>query len=136
MAATNLVVPQSAALLDLTVLNTDRATGWHIHLFSNNVTVSDTTTLAMLTEASYTGYAAQTLSTWTTPATVGGAASTTAALVTFPAPSGSSATIYGYYVTDGSGNLRWCQNDPNAPFTLNVGVTYPLTPAFTYQSQF
>jgi len=136
--ATNLVVPYIGCEEALANLIAEWGT-LTIHLFSNNVTVSDTTVIANLTECTFGGYAAQTIGPWTAPASDGGnGAYTQAPLVTWtPTGSGLPQNVYGYYVTDAGGNLRWAQNDPNAPVVLsNTSQTYGVVPYFDVKSQY
>lgn len=74
-------------------------------LFTSNYAVVDTTVLSDVTasEASWTGYARQTASPWTTPAIVAGGAQTgTPTLLTFTNGSGSSQTFYGWFACNPS----------------------------------
>lgn len=92
-----------------------------LHLYSNNPTVDDDTVIADLTEvAGSTGYAAITLtsSNWTTTQAAG---VTTAVYSERTFTFGTTATTYGYYVTDTSGNLLWLEKFTGAPFSIPEG---------------
>src|SRR5581483_9867173 len=138
--ATNLVIPQIGckALLNIMI---GGWTGYKLHLFSNNVTVTDTTLIGSLTESTFGGYAAAVVSGWSAAANdASNGAFTQASLVTFtPTGAGLPANIYGYYFTDAAGSptLLWAQNDPNAPVVLsNTSQSYTITPYFDFNSQF
>jgi len=86
-------------------------------------------TLAGITEADYVGYEPLPLTLGTVqPGTPGGRAEADFANVTFTC--GGSATpnsIYGYFVTDGSGNLLWCELFGGAPRPMDgAGRTVSL----------
>lgn len=92
-----------------------------LHLYANDVTPSDTTVLADLTEVSgSTGYAATTLasSTWTTTQIAG---VTTAVHSETTFTFSTTATSYGYYVTNTLGDLLWLERYSGAPFSLPSG---------------
>jgi hypothetical protein len=88
-----------------------------LHLYSNNLTPSATSVYADCTEVSASGYAAVTLTsaTWTV-ATSAGVATASYPEITFTFS--TSATVYGYYVTDTSTNLLWLERFTAAPFQL------------------
>ena len=99
------VIPYLDWISILTLLTTTGGT-WHgaiAHLYQNNFTPTPGMTLASLTEADYTGYAASSALTWGTPGFLpAGPAVVTANLVSFV--SGATPTlfntVYGYYITD------------------------------------
>lgn len=89
-----------------------------LHLFTNNQTPGKTTVIGDFTEATgVPGYNAITLvgSNWTTT-TSGGANSAVYSQETFSFTTGVS--VYGYYVTDLSGNLLWAERFSTAPYVL------------------
>jgi hypothetical protein len=106
--------------------------GSKLHLFANNYTASDGTSVGAVTECAVSGYAAITLAagTWTvtTAANI-----TTANYVeqTFTLTTAGSA--YGYYVTNSASTiLLWMETFTGAPFVLPAGggsikVTVNLT---------
>jgi len=81
-----------------------------VRLFQNNLTISATTVIGDFTEATYSGYAAQT-SAWTTPATDGsGRAHTQSDVLQYAHSGGATAnTIYGYYVVSSGGDLLFAE---------------------------
>jgi hypothetical protein len=103
-----------------------------IHLFSNNVTPSDSTVVGDLTEvAGATGYNAITLlsANWTTTQT-GGVTTAIYSEQTFAFS--TNATSYGYYITNETGQLLWLERFSGAPFEIpdgggTVSITAKLT---------
>jgi len=88
-----------------------------LRLFSNNATVSDTTSAADLTEVtSGNGYSAIALtgSSWTANAT-GTNLSYPSQTWTFTGPKGN---IYGYYVTNSAGTVLWAEVFPSGPYNV------------------
>lgn len=103
-----------------------------LHLYSNDVTPTDSTVLGNLTEVSgTTGYAAITLTSanWTTTQVAG---VTTAVYSERTFTFGTVATCYGYYITDTSGNLLWLERFTGAPFSIPAdGGTISITNKIT-----
>jgi len=103
-----------------------------LHMFSNDVTPTDSTVVGDLTEvAGATGYAAITLTSanWTTTQSAG---VTTAIYSEQTFTFGTDATAYGYYVTDESGNLLWLERFSGAPFQIpDGGGTISITAKLT-----
>jgi hypothetical protein len=92
-----------------------------LHLFSNDVTPSDSTVVGDLTEVGgSTGYAAITLvsSNWTTSQT-GGVTTAVYSEQTFTFT--TVARSYGYYVTNETGQLLWLERFSGAPFDIPDG---------------
>lgn len=103
-----------------------------LKLFSSNTTPSETDTAGTYTEATFSGYAAITL----TGASWGAAASGSIAYAqqTFTHNGGgTSNSIYGYFVVQAtSGTLLYAERDASAPFTLaNNGDNVKITPTIT-----
>lgn len=89
-----------------------------LHLYSNNYTPSATSIIGDVTEvAGSTGYAAITMTstTWSV-ASVSGVGTASYPEVTFTMT--TSATAYGYYVTNTGGDLLWLERFTAAPFVL------------------
>lgn len=92
--------------------NVLNVSGIHLRLFSNNVTIGDTTVIGSLNEVSGGGYAAIALSAvnWAfvaaSPSTAGYSDFLTFIFSGAPSPN----TVYGYYITDPSGNLLAAEN--------------------------
>lgn len=102
-----------------------------LHLFGNNVTPSDSTVIADLTEATSAGYAAITLASinWTTTQT-GGVTTAVYSEETFAF--GTDAVAYGYYVTNETGQLLWLERFSGAPFNIpDGGGTISITSKLT-----
>lgn len=92
-----------------------------LHLYSNDITPSDSTVIGDLTQVSTaTGYAAKTLlsSNWTTTQSSG---VTTAVYSEQTFTFTTNATAYGYYFTDTSNNLLWLERFSGAPFEIPDG---------------
>ena len=103
-----------------------------LHLYINNITPSDTDTTATYTEATFTGYAAITLTgaSWNA-ASLGVIAYS--AQQTFTCSGASSNSVYGYYVTQTTSTiLVWSERDVSAPFTVAVvGDAVKITPTIS-----
>lgn len=99
-----------------------------LHLFNNNITVDNNTTIGDFNEVpASTGYSAITLSggSWTV-ATNSGISNASYSKQTFTF-SGGGVTLYGYYA-ESNGNLVWCENF-SPSISLVVGGTFDLTPS-------
>ena len=102
-----------------------------VHLFSNNITPSDSTVIDDLEEVSGGGYAAITLlsANWTTVQS-GGVTSAVYSEQTFALS--TNATSYGYYITNETGQLLWLERFSGAPFELpDGGGTISITNRLT-----
>lgn len=94
--------------------------------------ISNSTVLADLTEANFTGYSATTLTAgnWTGAATAGGITSSSYPTVTWTCGA-SGNTVVGYYVVDPGGTvLLWCEAFSSSR-TLTNGDSLSLTLNFT-----
>jgi hypothetical protein len=92
-----------------------------MHLYSNDLTPSDSTVIGDITEVStLTGYRAVTLvsSNWTTTQASG---ITTAVYSEKTFTFTTGATAYGYYVTTTANQLLWLERFSGAPFSLPSG---------------
>lgn len=103
-----------------------------LHLYSNDVTPSDSTVIGDLTQvAGATGYTPITLVStgWTTVQT-GGVTSAVYDEETFVFT--TAATAYGYYVTNESNQLLWLERFSGAPFEIpDGGGTISITAKLT-----
>ncbi len=103
-----------------------------LHLYANDVTPSDSTVKADLTEvAGATGYAAITLlsANWTT---VQAAGVTTAVYSERTFTFTTDATAYGYFITNQSNDLLWLERFSGAPFDIpDGGGTISITAKLT-----
>ncbi len=80
------------------------SSGWVVHLFVNSLTIGNATVIGDFTEASFAGYATFIPSYGAIAIDGSNRAAATASAHTFHLTSGSQ-TIYGYYITDVSGDL-------------------------------
>lgn len=105
-----------------------------LHLFQNDITPASTMTLASYTEATFTGYAAVTLTTsdW---AIMPGDPTTAvySSGVAFTCSGTTSQAIYGFYLSQaGSSVLMWSERFVSAPYTItNVGDALSPRPALS-----
>ena len=108
-----------------------------IKLFQNDYVPTTADTLANYVEATFPGYSFQNLNlTWTVQGAVGHVAGIIEKAHAFTRnASGAAQLIYGYMVTDASGNnLYYAERDPAAPISLaNNGDSYTITPRVTVQ---
>ena len=103
-----------------------------LHLFSNDVTPSDSTVIGDLTEVNTsTGYEAITLNStgWTTTQVAG---VTTAVYSEETFNFTTDVVSYGYYVTNESDQLLWLERFSGAPFSIpdgggEISITAKLT---------
>lgn len=99
-----------------------------LKLFKNDVTPTESFTVASLTESTATGYAAKTLTagSWTT-ATVSGTSTTTYAAQTFTYTAAES--VYGYYVTSNDDTkLVWVERFADVMNIPSGGGSVVVTP--------
>lgn len=108
--------------------------GLTLRLFQNNHTPAIGDTAASYTEATFTGYSSQAITSFGTAyQNASNLGETDAAAMTF-SMTGTTVTnnIYGYYVTDSGGNLIFAELNPNGVFAMNqTGLTYTVQPVFT-----
>lgn len=105
-----------------------------LRLFKSNTTPGETTVVGDLTEATFTGYAAITLTgaSWSTAA--GDPATGSYAEQTFTSNADQTPeSIYGYYLTrETDGDLIAAERFSNGPYVIaNNGDTIKLTPTIT-----
>jgi hypothetical protein len=119
-----LVVPNEGErrLLEY-IVNKTPTTNLVLHLYVNSVNLSlENFTASSFTEATAGGYASATLagSNWTASTAGSGVSSAVYnSSITFTFSTGQS--VYGYYVTDTSGQILWAEEFSGAPFNLPVG---------------
>ena len=109
---------------------------WELRLFQNDVTPAEGDTLATYTEATFTGYAMQTLtrsqtgSTWAAAATNAGVTSSeyNSGTPRTWTNTGSAQTIYGYYYESATANLLQLAERFASSRTLNTSDTLNVTP--------
>ena len=108
--------------------------GLTLRLYLNNHVPADSDTVSSYTEANFTGYAAIALTSWGTAFLNG----SNLGEIDHPTQTftqtgtGTTCMVYGYYVTDGSGNLIWAELNSAGPFNMNAsGLTYTVAPILT-----
>lgn len=103
-----------------------------IDLFTNNVTVSDTTVASNLTPGSWTSYAQVSLprTSLTSPALTGNVSYLgTTVVPQFTNGSGSAVNVYGWMMRGASsGLLVAAQNFTSAPVSIPAGLSLTLYP--------
>lgn len=104
-----------------------------IKLFTSNTIPADTDTAGTYTEAAGGGYASKTLAT--TDCTVAvvsdiATASYPQLVWTFTGALTGNASIYGYYIVDGSGTIIFSERGASAYQPANNGDEYKITVAF------
>lgn len=127
------VVNVGEQLLLKRALNHTAADDVKLHLYTNDVTPSESHTVANYTEATGNGYSEIELTGSSfTVATSDGVttASYTEQTFTF---TGGPVSVYGYYVTDGAGTtLLWAERFTSAPYNIpadggEIRITIRLT---------
>lgn len=102
-----------------------------LRLFINNITPSVTDTVGMYTEATFPGYTSIAAGSWSALGLDGNNNYQWAELAqvwTSTGPSGD--TVYGYYLTNSSGDLVMAEAAPT-PFAMSLsGLSYSVTPNF------
>lgn len=105
-----------------------------LHLFQNNITPAETDTAATYTEATFTGYAALTLTAASWVVTEGAPSNAAYPQVTFTSSAGSqNQNVYGYYLTRASsGRIAWAERFADGPYNIvNNGDAVKVTPVIT-----
>lgn len=93
----------------------------NVHLFSNDLTPDADTVIGSFTESAAAGYSAQSAGTWSAAATDGsGVAFIDSALFEFTSTEDPAVEVYGWYVTDGSGNYLFGNRFGDAPRSFGV----------------
>ena len=135
-----LVVPEIGLAIQANIYLTEWNTNsLRIHLYKNNYSPVQGSVLGDFTEADYSGYASQLISTWTGPSWVAPRQVLEAgSSKTFSNTTGAVGnTVYGYYITDQGGNLVWAERDPSAPIDMgSAGRTYIILPRYSVRSEF
>jgi hypothetical protein len=133
-----LVVPTASENQMLeTLLGLDSAEDLVICLYVNNITPSDTDTLATYTEMSTLGYANKTLlkSSWTV-AQAASKAEGSYAQQSWTFTSGTAVTVYGYFVKRATTGDLWYAERFTTPHTVqNTGDTIRVTPKLTLSKE-
>lgn len=133
-----LVVPTASENQMLeTLLGLDSAEDLVLCLYVNNITPSDTDTLATYTEMSTLGYANKTLlkSSWTV-AQASLKAEGSYAQQSWTFTSGTAVTVYGYFVKRATtGDLWYAERFTTAHTVQNTGDTIRVTPKLTLSKE-
>jgi len=100
--------------------------GAEVHLFVASVVIDDDMSTGDFSEASWTGYNAQSVGTWSAAALDGSIAFSDTDLLTFTVTSGGTGTdVFGYYVTDTGGT--------NVLFAEQFDTEVPVTDGIPFQ---
>lgn len=104
-----------------------------LKLFSSNTTPAEGDTAVTYTEATFSGYAAITLTGASWNAASAGSISYSAQQTFTRNSTGTTENIYGYYVVQAtSGTLVYAERDANAPFAVtNNGDAIKITPTIS-----
>lgn len=105
-----------------------------LRLYTNDITPAEADTTATYTEATFTGYAALTLTPASWVVTEGAPSDATYPQQTFTSSADQAPqSVYGYYLTRvTSGRLAWAERFPNGPYVIaNNGDNVKVTPKCT-----
>jgi hypothetical protein len=114
-------------------------TTMHVHLFTNDLTPDEDTVLADMTEAAWTGYAAQDVDPgdWTLKGVANHQGYALANPVEFDNGSGVDQDAYGYYITDsGDSMLLQAVRFDSPPSTKPDGESWTVFPTWGDDSQY
>lgn len=129
-----MLIPNGGEVIDLSYL-VNKATPENLvlRLFTNNITPSETDTVATYTEATGGGYAAITLTgaTWTVTAGAPSTASYPQQTFTFTGALTTNTTIYGYYMTRATSNDLVLAETFTSFTPANNGDNVKITPQIT-----
>lgn len=127
-----IITPNGAEVLALQSILNQTLT---LKLYSNDLTPGETNTAASCTEVTGGGYTPKTLVSGSWTITEGapsyGLYDTELDFI-FTGATDAPGTIYGYYVIDSNGAIRWIERFPEAilPFTPIAGSTIRITPRY------
>jgi hypothetical protein len=131
-----LVVPNNGEGLALAnFLNKTAPQNQTMLLYSNNITPAETDTTATYTEATFTGYAAKSLTGASWTVTEGAPSNAAAAQQTFTSSADQTLqNIYGYlFKQTTSGIIMWAERFAAAPYAItNNGDNIQVTPQITF----
>ena len=105
-----------------------------LRLYTNDITPAETDTAASYTEATFTGYAAITLTAANWTVTEGAPSDASYAQQTFTSSADQTPqSVYGYYFTRvTSGRIAWAERFPSGPYVIaNNGDNIKVTPVLT-----
>jgi hypothetical protein len=125
---------QGKALIVEAIINKTAPQNLILRLFQNNYTPLAGDTEAQLTEASFTGYAAITLtgSSWGAASVANPAVASFAQQTFTSSADQATQNLYGYYVTQAaSGKAVWAERFSDAPWPISFnGDLAKVTPRF------
>lgn len=136
------IVPTAAELDTLTDMIASILSGsFYMRLYTSSITINSGTTLSSLNavEATFTGYSAVQLTTWSTPALDGSnaAASLTTQGQFTPTAGGGSGNLYGYYITNSARTKFYgAEQFSGAPITVPQNITLEVDFTYTVLSRF
>ena len=130
-----LVVPNSAETIMLGyITNNDAPENLVIHLYSNNYTPDEFTTVSSVTEVTGGGYGSMGLTpgSWSIATGTPSQAEYPEVTWTF---TGAVGNVYGYYITrQTGGELMWAERFSNGPFDIQTnGDQIKITPRLTLE---
>lgn len=134
-------VPLDAQLYSLVEMIAGFLSACQMALFSSNITISSSTTLANMLagEASFTGYARSNLTTWSTPTNDGtnAAVSTTTQGQFTATGSGGTGNLYGYFLVNSAGT-QWYGGErfSSAPITQPQNLTFEIDETYSAITRF
>lgn len=134
-----LIAGNTEVLADLTVVLATFVGTRFIGLFQNDWTMRHESVIGEVQVANFSGYAGlKPVTAWAAPTLVRGQYQSQAAPLTWTRGAGvNNNWIFGYYVVDAGGVLRWAERDPNGPVAIvNVGNAYTVTPRFSLGSRY
>ena len=105
-----------------------------LRLYTNDITPAEADTAASYTEATFTGYAAITLTAANWTVTEGAPSNASYAQQTFTSSADQTPqSVYGYYFTRvTSGRIAWAERFPAGPYVIaNNGDNIKVTPVLT-----
>ncbi len=126
------VIPQEGEIARLNLVLAD-VPNWTVSLFKNNYTPVELSTGGSFTKATFTGYADVAPPVFAA-ASGGSPATSTADVATYVCSGGSPQTVYGYYVTDGSGKVLFAERF-TVPFIFDAVLNTTLHLQLTQTEQ-
>lgn len=132
--ATGLVVSNGGLLDLLLMLRNGIFLRYYVRLFQNDHQPDRAETVGSYTEAVFSGYPGpQQIMHWSPPALSVNRGIVTAAPIPYAQSGGPlGCYVFGYYVTDGAGNLIWAERVPGLPVPMfHSGDVFSVVPTLT-----
>lgn len=122
------LVVDTGLVQEMGLIDADTA-NWDVHLYKNNYTPAGNSVPGSFTECDYDGYSPQTPGAFSQSSTGTGNARITSAAMTFLKTGNvTNNLVYGYYVTDGAGDVVLAELLPGGPYNFNaIGIGIVLT---------